>query len=318
MVNTKVFALLVLIAVTLVVFGLTSLTGGTPAPVAAFNSEPAAAANIDPIAPAAVDPADPAAVDPADPAVIDPDAGGIVSHDHLPLMVRWSNWRPEFGPAYVYAREADMNGLLNLEGPVEKMIMVTSYEELQRLMRFAGELQASGVTTVGFNTENGAGMTPGDEMNTLKSADPDVNIVARAARLATSNGFDLIWGPVRHTVDDMSDAAVLSMIGAGVSGVAIQEQKFIETQPADARLAAVNRTRQRYLSLAERAGVEDFSFHVQIMQERCPNLENCVEFVEGLEAIPVDSIAIWSNGPIPVDFVNAIRMKPAGGMLPPS
>jgi hypothetical protein len=21
-------------------------------------------------------------------------------------MVRWSNWRPEFGPAYVYARES--------------------------------------------------------------------------------------------------------------------------------------------------------------------------------------------------------------------
>ena len=311
MVNTKVFAVLVLIAVTLVVFGLTSLTGGNPAaPVAAFNPQPAA--------PAVIDPAAPAVVDPAAPAVIDPDAGSIVSHDHLPLMVRWSNWRPEFGPAFVYAREADMNGLLNLEGPVEKMIMVTSYEELQRLMRFAGELQVSGVTTVGFNTENGAGMTPGDEMNTLNSADPDVNIVARAARLATSNGFDLIWGPVRHTVDDMSDAAVLSMIGAGVSGVAIQEQKFIETQPADARLAAVNRTRQRYLSLAERAGVEDFSFHVQIMQERCPNLENCVEFVEGLEAIPVDSIAIWSNGPIPVDFVNAIRMESAGGMLPPS
>ncbi|MFN2204502.1 MAG: hypothetical protein ACK2UT_01190 [Candidatus Promineifilaceae bacterium] len=311
MVNTKVFAVLVLIAVTLVVFGLTSLTGGNPAaPVAALNPQPAA--------PAFIDPPDSAVVDPAAPAVIDPDAGGIVSHDHLPLMVRWSNWRPEFGPAFVYAREADMNGLLNLEGPVEKMIMVTSYEELQRLMRFAGELQASGVTTVGFNTENGAGMTPGDEMNTLKSADPDVNIVARAARLATSNGFDLIWGPVRHTVDDMSDAAVLSMIGAGVSGVAIQEQKFIETQPADARLAAVNRTRQRYLSLAERAGVKDFSFHVQIMQERCPNLENCVEFVDGLEAIPVDSIAIWSNGPIPVDFVNAIRMEPAGGMLPPS
>jgi hypothetical protein len=48
---------------------------------------------------------------------------------------------------------------------------------------------------------------------------------------------------------------------------------------------------------------------VQIMQQRCPDLPNCVTFVEGLEEIPVDSIAIWSNGPIPADFVSAIRME---------
>jgi hypothetical protein len=99
------------------------------------------------------------------------------------------------------------------------------------------------------------------------------------------------------------------MISAGVSGLAIQEQKFIETQPADSRLSAVMRSRERYLRLAREAGVDDFTFHVQIMQQRCPNMANCVTFVEGLEAIPVDSIAIWSNGPIPVDFVNAIRME---------
>lgn len=295
MVNTKIFTVAVLFTVALVVVALASLSGGKPAAhVAAFAPEPAA------------------------PSIVDPDGAATAAQDHLPLMVRWSNWRPEFGPAYVYAREADVNGMLNMEGPLEKMIMVTSYDELERLMRFAEELKASGVTTVGFNTENGAGMTPGDEMNTLNSADPEVNIVARAARLAKSNGFDVLWGPVRTTTDEISDRAVLTMMQAGVSGLAIQEQKFIERQPADARLAAVNRTRQRYLSLAERAGLDDFTFHVQIMQQRCPDLDNCVEFVEGLEAIPVDSIAIWSNGPIPVDFVNAIRMEPTGGVLPRS
>ncbi len=76
-----------------------------------------------------------------------------------------------------------------------------------------------------------------------------------------------------------------------------------------ARLSAVQQTRERYLRLAQQEGIDDFTFHVQIMQQRCPNLPNCVTFVEGLEAIPVDSIAIWSNGPIPVDFVNAIRME---------
>jgi hypothetical protein len=99
------------------------------------------------------------------------------------------------------------------------------------------------------------------------------------------------------------------MIASGVSGLAIQEQKFIENQDAVTRLSAVQRTRERYLRLARAEGVEDFTFHVQIMHQRCPNLANCVEFVEGLESIPVDSIAIWSNGPIPIDFVDAIRMN---------
>ena len=56
--------------------------------------------------------------------------------DHLPLMIRWSNWRPEFGPAFVYAREADLNGMLQLDGPVEKMVMVTSYDELTAVDAF--------------------------------------------------------------------------------------------------------------------------------------------------------------------------------------
>ena len=298
MVNTKAFAIVVLLAVGLVVFGLGSLSGGS-------SSVPVAASAPEPVAPS----------------VIDPGGGSSgVALDHLPLMIRWSNWRPEFGPAFVYAREADLNGMLNMDGPLEKMVMVTAYDEVERLMRFADELKASGVTTIGFNTENGAGMTPGSEMNTLNSADPEVNIVARAAHLATAEGFDVLWGPVRRTTDEISDRAILTMMEAGVSGLAIQEQKFIETQPSDSRLAAVNRTRERYLSLADSAGIGDFSFHVQIMQQRCPNLANCVEFVEGLESIPVDSIAILSNGPIPVDFVNAIRMEPGNGrdILPAS
>ena len=294
MVDSKAFVIVVMIAVALVIGSLWTLSGGSAGtPVAASASEP--------LSPLVSGP------EPLSPSVVDPNGGAFTSQDHLPLMVRWSNWRPEFGPAYDYAREADLRGMLTLDGPVKKMVMVTSYDELSRLMRFADDLMASGVTTVGFNTENG--LTPGNEMQTLNSGDPEENIVARAARLATDQGFDVVWGPIRQTTDEISDRAVLSMMEGGVSGLAIQEQKFIENQPADARLAAVNRTRERYLALADRAGLNNFSFHVQIMQQRCPNLDNCVQFVEGLEKIPVDSIAIWSNGPIPVDFVNAIRMQ---------
>jgi hypothetical protein len=249
---------------------------------------------------------------PLAPAVDDPGlepSGLRMSGDHLPLMVRWSNWQPAFGPAIVYAREADLNGMLELNGPLEKMLMTTSYDEVQRLMAMSDQLRAAGVTTIGINTENGQGMTPGSEMATLDSADPQVNVVARVAQLARENGFKVTWGPVRVMTDNVSDAAIRSMMAAGLSGLAIQEQKFIESQPAAARLTAVNRTRDRYLRLAELEGVDDFSFHVQIMQQRCPDLSNCVAFVEGLEQIPVDSIAIWSNGPIPADFVSAIRME---------
>lgn len=289
MINTRVFAIAVILAIGVVTVGLYSLpAGGQVLEAPALITQP--------LLPSA------------------DDSGGadtvqLAQGDHLPLMIRWSNWRPEFGPAIVYAREADLSGMLDLSGPVEKMLMTTSYEEVSRLMAQGDQLRAAGVTTIGINTENGQGMTPGDEMATLNSADPQVNIVARVAKLATENGFRVTWGPVRAMTDNVSDTAVRAMMAAGLSGLAIQEQKFIENQPAAARLLAVNRTRDRYLRLAEQEGVDDFSFHVQIMQQRCPNLDNCVEFVEGLEEIPVDSIAIWSNGPIPPDFVSAIRMN---------
>ena len=289
MVNFKAFATLVIFTVGIVIVALASLSGSNQ-DVQASSSAPARL-------PSVVDNLEGAS------AVVE------VSGNHLPLMIRWSNWRPEFGPAYVYAREGDLNGMLALSAPVEKMLMVASYDEVQRLMGQADHLKAAGVTTLGFNSENGQGMTPPDEMRTLNSSDPNVNVVARAAKLATANGFKVFWGPVRNTVDSLSDEAILAMMSAGVNGLAIQEQKFIENQAADLRLSAVISTRERYLRLARQAKVDEFTFHVQIMQQRCPNLPNCVTFVEGLEEIPVDSIAIWSNGPIPVDFVTAIRME---------
>lgn len=289
MVNFKALALLVLLTGGIVFWGLDSLSGS--------GSDVQASNPIAEQAPAVME------IRP------EPAAAADLSGSHLPLMVRWSNWRPEFGSAFVYAREGDLNGMLTLSAPVEKMLMVASYAEVERLMGQAGQLKEAGVTILGFNSENGQGMTPADEMQTLNSGDPNVNVVARSAKLASENGFKVIWGPVRNMVDSVSDQAILAMMASGVTGLAIQEQKFIENQPAQARLAAVNQTRERYLRLAQQANVHEFTFHVQIMQERCPDLANCVSFVEGLEKIPVDSIAIWSNGPIPPDFVSAIRME---------
>ncbi len=235
-----------------------------------------------------------------------PDGGNTLpAGEHLPLMIRWSNWQPEFGPALVYAREQDLAGMLRMEGPVQKMLMVTSYGEAERLMARAAELHEAGVVIVGLNTENG--LTPSNEMQSLNNPDPAVNVVARVAQIATEAGFQVIWGPVRRMTDTVSDEVIRTVMNAGVSGIALQEQKFIETQPANTRINAVNETRDRYLQLAGEVGLNSFAFHVQIMHQRCPNMENCITFVQMLEAIPVSSIAIWSNGPIPASFVEAIR-----------
>ena len=146
--------------------------------------------------------------------------------------------------------------------------MVTSYGEAERLMARAAELQAAGVVIVGLNTENG--LTPSNEMETLNNPDPAINLVARVAVLATEAGFEVIWGPVRNVTDSISDEAVRTMMNAGVSGLALQEQKFIEVQPAETRLRAVNGTRQRYLNLATEVGLDSFAFHVQIMHQALP------------------------------------------------
>lgn len=174
-------------------------------------------------------------------------------------------------------------------------------------MTRADELRAAGIRIVGLNSEDGPEMTPHEDMHTLDSPNPNENLVARVARLVNQHGFDLIRGPARPMADAVSDAALSTMLEAGMVGLALQEQKYIEVEPAQVRLAAVNRTRERYMLLAREQAIDDFAFHVQIMHERCPNLNNCVEFVSGLEEIPVDSIAIWSNGPIPPAFISAIR-----------
>ncbi len=165
MVNVKAFAILVFLTIGIVIAALASLSGS--------NQKVQASA----AAPARL------------PSVVDDEGGASAlseiqsSENHLPLMVRWSNWRPEFGPAYVYAREADLSGMLALSAPVEKMLMVASYAEVQRLVGQADQLKAAGVTTLGFNSENGTGMTPPDEMQTLNSSDPNVNVVARSAAI---------------------------------------------------------------------------------------------------------------------------------------
>ena len=105
MVNFKAFAFLVVLAAGLMVVGLGSLTGGGQTDARAASLGPGS------FSPSSVDPGDTGS------------GRSASQNEHLPLMIRWSNWRPEFGPAIVYARESDLNGMLNLDAPVDKMIL---------------------------------------------------------------------------------------------------------------------------------------------------------------------------------------------------
>jgi hypothetical protein len=165
------------------------------------------------------------------------------------------------------------------------------------------------VTTIGYNSEGG--LTPSDEMNELNNSNPAVNPVARFAATADSHGFTTIWGPIRVTADNVSDQAILAMFGAGLDGVALQEQQFINHACVDDRTTAVLATTTRYRNLA---GNHPIHVTVQIMPSTCLDGDtfaqnnqaqcgpasstryfHCDGFVDAV-APHVDSIAIWAMG----------------------
>lgn len=235
---------------------------------------------------------------------------GSDSSAGLPIMVDYRNYRSDYGAALVYAWYTDaflqranssealrsqLAELQQLDAPnVEKMLMISSYDTLQRVLReYDDTLKGSGVTIIGYNTERSVG-TPEGEMQALGSVNG--NSVARVAELADQHGYRLIWGPIRNTVDAVSDDAIRAMVDAGLDGVALQEQKFIERSPVSSRVQAVEATAARY----KRIGGPAFHVSVQIMPSRCPSSgagrwDTCAAFVSQI-AGTIDSVAIWASG----------------------
>ena len=227
----------------------------------------------------------------------------------LPLMLDYRNYDLTFGPAFVYAWYTEraierggmgilspqLNGLAAMPNAgLTKMLMVSSVARLDHVLREEGEaLRRSGIAVIGYNTENAVG-TPAGEMAALGDSTP-ANLVARAAALAEAAGLQLIWGPIRDTADRVPDSAIAAMVTAGLDGLALQEQKGIESQPVEQRVQAVERTAARYRAL----GGAGFHVSVQIMPTRCPNTAAgrwavCADFVSRI-AGSVDSVAIWAS-----------------------
>ena len=221
----------------------------------------------------------------------------------LPVMIDYRNYQPRFGAVYLYAWYSEASiagqGSAGLQRQLDelarvsdagttKMLMLSSVARLDTLLRDDGAaLRQSGITVIGYNTERAVG-TPEDEMNAL--GEVEGNPVARAAALADAAGFRLIWGPIRQTVDGVPDGALRAMVTAGLDGVALQEQKGIENESVAQRVAAVQRTAERY----RRVGGDDFHISVQIMPSRCPSLATCADFVAQI-APWIDSVAIWAS-----------------------
>ena len=231
--------------------------------------------------------------------------------DYRPFLVYAWATDPALENPNQYQRELDTLAAIDDDG-VTELIMFSSYRTLQDKLAQPGHadyLRSLGVTGFGFNSEGF--MTPSDEMNSLNSADPDSNAVARFTAIAEQYGFTVLWGPIRATADAVGDPALDTMFGAGLAGVGLQEQQYIESACVDARAAAVAQTATRYRQIASTEGIAAH-IDVQIMPSRCLNgdayaashcgsaIENdydhCAAFAAAI--LPdIDSLAIWASGP---------------------
>ena len=237
-----------------------------------------------------------------------------------PFMVYAWATNPALDNPANYQQELDLLAAID-DADVEELIMFSSYRTLADKLTQSGHidyLRSIGVSGVGFNSEGM--MTPSDEMNSLGDTQAATNAVALFAAIATGHDLEVLWGPIRVTADAVGDGAVSAMIGAGLAGVGLQEQQFIESACVGERVAAVAQTSARYKGLAAGLG-RDAHVNVQVMPSRClagdtyaasncgasagPAFTHCADFVAQITD-EVDSIAIWASGPDDVSNLVAL------------
>lgn len=198
-------------------------------------------------------------------------------------------------------------------GSVETVKNKLTPTEIQRLKNI-------GVTTLSYNPEGDH--TPSEEFNRRFNANL-TNPIVEFVTLVKRMGFDAIWAPLRADADRTSDATLRVIYNTGLDGIALQEQKFIESACVSDRVASVNKTIDRHKAIANRL----IHSTVQIMPSRCdtgdtygvtscglsPNhyrFQHCDEFVNQIKD-KIDILSIWSSSStdnnILVDFVNTLR-----------
>ena len=253
----------------------------------------------------------------------DPDAS-VAPAGPMPVMIAADNYARERdalsddGPFLVYAwatdpaiahYEEEIRTLEQIDEPdVTEMVMFSSVGSLDNALAGGGadRLRAAGVTMFGFNTEGQ--MTPANELDSVGDQDGRRNAVARFVASANAEGFAVYWGPIRATADHVSDGAIGAMIDAGLAGIGLQEQRFIENECVRDRAQAVEDTAARYRRIA---GDRPFDVQVQVMPSRCltgdamaascgeaggGRFAHCAAFADAIEP-SIDSLAIWASGP---------------------
>lgn len=269
------------------------------------------------------------------------DDGGLPpAVDALPIWIAAANYLEQrdelagLGPFVVYAWASDpafagfeqeLGLLQQIDDPeVTEIIMLSSWTTLESVLQSPGAdaLHAAGVEGFGYNTEGM--MTPAAQMQALDDPSPQSNPVAIFSSLAAEHGLWTVWGPIRLTVDAVSDQAIAAMVAGGLRGVALQEQQPIEQSCVGSRVDAVEATAARYRAIA---GDPGFELHVQVMPSRCadgdafavaecgmapgrPTYAHCGDFA-GEIAPTIDALAIWASSPTDraglVPLVEALR-----------
>jgi len=222
------------------------------------------------------------------------------------------------GPFVAYAvvneqnYEQRLRGIENAQSPeiIGKVLAFGSRAFMESKIADAQRWHNAGVTTLSYNTENS--ITPVDEMNDL------YNSVGLFATKADAYGFRSTWGPIRVKLDNVPDTVAQAMIASGLDGIGLQEQKPIENQCVEDRIAAVEATVSWWQGLAG----PDFGAVAQVVPNRCLNgdtygeqscsediqnpYDHCVMFVHGIWPV-IDAVSIFSNGPDLVDLIIALR-----------
>lgn len=178
-------------------------------------------------------------------------------------------------------------------------------------------LRNIGVTTISYNPEGGH--TPSDEFN-QRRVDSDSNPIVQFGRWGEQNSFNTVWAPLRGDSDSTPDSVIQRIYDAGIDGLGLQEQRFIETACPNDRYNKVKNTIEKH----ERLAGKNLFVSVQIMAIRCQTAEqlscsesysssygHCDTFVDLIAGL-VDTIGFWpSTGDL--DIIPILR---SGSALP--
>ncbi|KKS75466.1 MAG: hypothetical protein UW37_C0005G0021 [Candidatus Gottesmanbacteria bacterium GW2011_GWA2_44_17] len=178
-------------------------------------------------------------------------------------------------------------------------------------------LKNIGVTILSYNPEGGH--TPAAEFKE-RFTDSDNNPLVQFAKWGENNGFKTFWAPLRNDADSTPDSVIKRIYAAGMDGLGLQEQQFIEKSCPSVRTVKVKETLNRHRQLAGKP----IETTVQIMANRCLRADNvscadaivypyqhCQLFVNNIKD-EINALGVWPS----TDDLNFIKTLRSDSLLP--